>query len=108
MKPQAMLTSVAAGVDGLRGNVLRTLLSALGVLIGVASLVGVLSLGDGMERSGRSSRGTPGPARAPLARGARFRAALRVHLRAGRIPGSASAPAAPPPHPVHPPPAKHP
>ncbi|HEX8274783.1 MAG TPA: ABC transporter permease [Longimicrobiaceae bacterium] len=57
MKTQAMLTSVVAGVDGLRGNVLRTLLSALGVLIGVASLVGVLSLGDGMERFVRDALG---------------------------------------------------
>ncbi len=57
MKSQAMLTSVVAGVDGLRGNVLRTLLSALGVLIGVASLVGVLALGDGMERYVRDALG---------------------------------------------------
>jgi putative ABC transport system permease protein len=32
---------------------LRTILSTLGVIIGVASLVAVLSLGDGMERSAR-------------------------------------------------------
>ena len=57
MRSQAMLTSVVAGMDGLRGNLLRTLLSALGVLIGVASLVGVLSLGDGMERYVRDSLG---------------------------------------------------
>ncbi len=57
MKTQAMLISVVAGVDGLRGNVLRTLLSALGVLIGVASLVGVLALGDGMERYVRDALG---------------------------------------------------
>ncbi len=57
MKSQAILTSVVAGVDGLRGNVLRTLLSALGVLIGVASLVGVLALGDGMERYVRDALG---------------------------------------------------
>lgn len=57
MKSQAMLTSLVAAVDGLRGNVLRTLLSALGVLIGVASLVGVLALGDAMERYVRDALG---------------------------------------------------
>jgi putative ABC transport system permease protein len=57
MKSQAMLTTLVAGVDGLRGNLLRTVLSALGVLIGVASLVGVLALGDGMERFAREALG---------------------------------------------------
>lgn len=37
----------------LRGNVLHTLLSTLGIVIGVAALVGILSLGDGMEQYAR-------------------------------------------------------
>jgi putative ABC transport system permease protein len=49
-----MLTSVATALtvalDQLRVNTLRTILSTLGVIIGVGSLVAVLSLGDGMER----------------------------------------------------------
>ncbi len=52
----ARLTAWAAvreGVDALRTNPLRTFLSALGVVIGVASLVAVLSLGDGMETYAR-------------------------------------------------------
>jgi len=40
---------VRVGLQALRVNPLRTFLSALGVVIGVASLVAVLSLGDGME-----------------------------------------------------------
>lgn len=36
--------------DTLRGNPLRTFLSTLGIVIGVASLVAILSLGDGMQR----------------------------------------------------------
>ena len=36
-------------LDTLRANPLRTLLSTLGVVIGVASLVAILALGDGME-----------------------------------------------------------
>ncbi|MGD8277989.1 MAG: ABC transporter permease [Gemmatimonadota bacterium] len=47
------LTSIASFVVGmqmLRTNPLRTVLSTLGVIIGVASLVAILALGDGLER----------------------------------------------------------
>jgi putative ABC transport system permease protein len=47
-------SAVPIGLDALRANPLRTLLSTLGVIIGVASLVAVLSLGDGMERMARA------------------------------------------------------
>jgi putative ABC transport system permease protein len=47
-------TASRIGGQALRINPLRTVLSTLGVIIGVASLVAVLSLGDGMERSARS------------------------------------------------------
>jgi len=43
------LASVLIGVDALRANPLRTVLSTLGVIIGVASLVAILALGDGLE-----------------------------------------------------------
>ena len=43
-------TAALVALDQLRVNTLRTLLSTLGVMIGVGSLVAVLSLGDGMER----------------------------------------------------------
>jgi putative ABC transport system permease protein len=49
----AALTAVGVGIDTLRVNPLRTALSTLGVIIGVASLVAVLSLGDGMEAAAR-------------------------------------------------------
>src|SRR5690606_33600914 len=42
------------GLDSLRSNRIRTLLATTGVVIGVAALVSVLALGDGMERLGRS------------------------------------------------------
>lgn len=45
------------GIDALRANPLRAALSTLGVIIGVAALVGVLSLGDGMERTAREQLG---------------------------------------------------
>ena len=57
MKLQSILLLIEAGIDGLRGNALRTALSTVGVVIGVASLVGVLSLGDGMERYVRDTIG---------------------------------------------------
>ena len=46
-------SSVRVGFDTLRANPLRTLLSTLGIIMGVAALVSVLSLGDGMERYAR-------------------------------------------------------
>ena len=57
MQLRSLLLLIEAGVDGVRGNALRTALSTLGVVIGVASLVGVLSLGDGMERYVRGAIG---------------------------------------------------
>jgi len=44
---------VSVGFETLRANPLRTLLSTLGIVIGVAALVSVLSVGDGMERFAR-------------------------------------------------------
>ena len=47
------LASLKVGVETLRANPLRTLLSTLGVIMGVAALVSVLSLGDGVEHYAR-------------------------------------------------------
>jgi putative ABC transport system permease protein len=54
MNRSLLAASIAVGFDTLRGNPLRTLLSTLGVIMGVAALVSVLSLGDGMERFART------------------------------------------------------
>ena len=48
-------TALRVGVETLRLNPLRTILSTLGVVIGVASLVAVLAVGDGMEKYGLQS-----------------------------------------------------
>ena len=48
----ASAVAVRVGLETLRANPLRTVLSTLGVVIGVASLVAILALGDGMERYG--------------------------------------------------------
>ena len=53
MTRSRFLSSIRVGVSALRGNPMRTLLATLGVIIGVASLVAVLSLGDGMEAYAR-------------------------------------------------------
>ncbi len=45
--------ALATGVESLRTNPLRTLLSTLGVIIGVASLVAILSIGDSLEQFSR-------------------------------------------------------
>ncbi len=44
----------AVGVQMLRTHPLRTVLSTLGIIIGVAALVAVLALGDGLERYSRN------------------------------------------------------
>jgi putative ABC transport system permease protein len=46
--------AVATGLDALRANPLRTLLSTIGVVMGAASLAAVLSLGDGAESFARA------------------------------------------------------
>ncbi len=45
--------SLAVGVQTLMANPLRTVLSTLGVIMGVASLVAVLAIGDGVEAFAR-------------------------------------------------------
>jgi len=52
-----LTNSFVVSFSTLRANPLRTFLSTLGIVIGVASLVAVLSLGDGMERYFRSQIG---------------------------------------------------
>ena len=54
MASSTVYSATTIGIDALRVNPLRTVLSTLGVIIGVASLVAVLSLGDGMERMARA------------------------------------------------------
>ena len=52
-------SSIRVGFAALRANPMRAILSTLGVIFGVAALVSVLALGDGLERFGRSqSAGT--------------------------------------------------
>jgi putative ABC transport system permease protein len=47
-------STMRIGLDALRTHRLRTLLSTLGVVIGVGALVSVLALGDGVEAFSRS------------------------------------------------------
>ena len=48
-----LFESLGIAVANLRENPLRTILSTLGVIIGVASLISVLAIGEGMERTAR-------------------------------------------------------
>ncbi len=50
----AIRSSLTVALDSLRDSPLRTLLSTLGIIMGMASLVAVLSIGDGLERFARS------------------------------------------------------
>jgi putative ABC transport system permease protein len=54
MSRSAELSSIRVGLETLRVNLMRTFLSMLGVVIGVAALVAVLSVGDGMQSYFRS------------------------------------------------------
>jgi len=49
----AWLRAILTALETFRAYPLRTLLSTLGVVIGVASLVAILALGDGLEAYGR-------------------------------------------------------
>jgi putative ABC transport system permease protein len=57
MLSPVLITSFAVGFETLRSNPLRTILSTLGIVIGVGALVSVLSVGDGMERLARDQIG---------------------------------------------------
>lgn len=48
------LQSVHIALQNIKANPLHTLLSTLGIIIGVAALVGILALGDGLEKAGRT------------------------------------------------------
>jgi len=51
--PISSRNSLSVGFDALRANPLRSLLSTLGVVMGVAAMVSVLAMGDGVERFAR-------------------------------------------------------
>ena len=51
--PRSHILSASAALQTLRANPLHSLLSTLGVIIGVASLVAILALAEGMENFGR-------------------------------------------------------
>ena len=53
MHRTVLTSSLRIGFDTLRANPLRTMLSTLGIIMGVGSLVSVLSLGDGVEKFAR-------------------------------------------------------
>ncbi len=48
------IQSILIALQNIRANPLHTFLSTLGIIIGVAALVGILALGDGLEQAGRS------------------------------------------------------
>lgn len=50
---QKINESVLIALSNIRANPLHTFLSTLGMIIGVASLVAILALGDGLEQTGR-------------------------------------------------------
>lgn len=50
---QQILKSIGIALQNIRANPLHTVLSTLGIIIGVAALVAILSLGDGLEQTGR-------------------------------------------------------
>ncbi len=51
--PISARSSLSVGFEALRANPLRTLLSTLGVVMGVGAMVSVLSMGDGVEAYAR-------------------------------------------------------
>jgi putative ABC transport system permease protein len=51
---QYFFQSIGIALSNIRANPLHTFLSTLGIIIGVAALVGILALGDGLEQAGRN------------------------------------------------------
>lgn len=49
-----LFKSVGIALQNIKANPLHTFLSTLGIIIGVASLVAILALGDGLEQTGRA------------------------------------------------------
>jgi putative ABC transport system permease protein len=49
-----VLSSASIGLQSLQGNPLRSVLSTLGIIMGVGSMVSVLALGDGVEAFARN------------------------------------------------------
>ncbi len=47
------LKSIMIALQNIKANPLHTFLSTLGIIIGVAAMVGILALGDGLEQTGR-------------------------------------------------------
>jgi putative ABC transport system permease protein len=47
------LKSISVALQNIRANPLHTFLSTLGIVIGVAAMVGILALGDGLEKTAR-------------------------------------------------------
>ncbi|WP_020401967.1 ABC transporter permease [Gracilimonas tropica] len=50
---QQIFKSISIALQNIKTNPLYTFLSTLGIIIGVASLVAILALGDGLEQTGR-------------------------------------------------------
>ena len=53
LRERVSAASIGIGIETLRANPLRTLLSTLGIIMGAGALVSVLALGDAMQRYAR-------------------------------------------------------
>ena len=42
--------SVRVSLEGLRANKMRSLLTMLGIIIGIAAVIGILTVGNGLTR----------------------------------------------------------
>ena len=50
--------SIGIALQNIKANPLHTILSTLGIIIGIASLVAILAVGDGLEKFGREQVGS--------------------------------------------------
>ncbi len=76
-----ILSSFSLALENIRSNIFHTILSVLGIVIGVGALVSILSLIDGMERFAREQVSTTTSLNAIVVRTELYKTVNNVRLR---------------------------
>jgi putative ABC transport system permease protein len=69
---------IRVALDGLRANVLRSLLTTLGIIIGIAAVIAMVALGTGAERAVQDRIAALGPTLLNVFSGQDFRGGVAI------------------------------